>query len=211
MRWWTVLATSKKCATFSSGVPTRTPCPRFMTCRVPWAARTVSITLCSMVSLEPKRTPGSMFPCTHSTQSRALPPVIATCLQPSLLLSMCSASVRVASPANDYMEHMHPLPSLAAAGHLMRSMHSKSLGAFKRSLISPGKFMDSKPSLLTTALLGSLYDLFWLWHYRGSMQGTDAIAHLPANATTCRAAPELQTRGRCAEWHRACPRAGQWT
>lgn len=63
IRWCTERATSKKCATFSSGVPTNTPCPRFMMCLLPCAALTVSMIRCSIKSLEPKRHPGSMLPC----------------------------------------------------------------------------------------------------------------------------------------------------
>lgn len=57
-----LLPTSKKWATFSSGVPTSTPWPRFKICRVPSADFAVSWTRFVMVSFEPNNTPGSMFP-----------------------------------------------------------------------------------------------------------------------------------------------------
>jgi len=64
IRWCAVRATSKKCATLSSGVPGSTPWPRFMMWRTPCdlARRMVSITRASITSLLPNRTPGSMLP-----------------------------------------------------------------------------------------------------------------------------------------------------
>ena len=60
-------AASKNAATFSSGVPTMTPCPRFMICRCPAASWMVSRTRRCTVSFDPNRTPGSMLPWPHAS------------------------------------------------------------------------------------------------------------------------------------------------
>ena len=56
------------CATADSGVPTKTPCPRFKMCPLLPALRRVSRTTSSIAEGSAKSMVGSTLPCTHQSE-----------------------------------------------------------------------------------------------------------------------------------------------